>query len=109
MWKLYFTIMNHPKSKAVDKFVNDLLDLEPEVISQDEYYIRLQLKDTRVDIWVANRWYAYASSGRLLDESGLRVRYLWSNLRPSRKTMSRLVKYTQGYILDINEIFKEKK
>lgn len=94
----YLTPMNHRYNAEVDKFINDLLDREPELTVDDGgYYAIFKVQDKHISVWIENRWYAYATRGCDTTESKGKVSVLgnqiWNAKRPRRRTMIRLYKY----------------
>lgn len=82
--------MLHPYSKLVDNTIIDLCDgLEKGIYtikSITEHWITIQRGDDLVQIWNANKWYAWLSTGHIEGTDG------WKSLSPSRTTMVRFDK-----------------
>lgn len=102
---LYITLMNYKVDKTVDQFINDVLDKKPEIVLTDDYYAYFRISNEKqLLIWIANKWYGYASDGLVTDNKQISIlgSYLWKRKRASRKTIWRLHKYIKENEPELN-------
>lgn len=78
--------MNHDFDKEFDTFYKELLAYKDEVkvLSYDGFYLKLDYRGKRFDVWVENFPYAYLSRAKTWDENGREI-YV-DRGRPSRAT-----------------------
>lgn len=97
---VYLTPTNHRYSAVVDKFINDLLNREPQVVSLSAH-ATLRVKDKYISLWIANKWYAYLSeatdTSQRKGEFAIFGNTIWKDKRPSRKTMLRFSRYLENH------------
>jgi len=93
----YLTAMIYPLDMTVDRFINDLLDMEPLVVSVNNAYATFMVKNVYISIWITNKWYAYAGRATNTTEKKGELqslgKKLWEERRPKRRTMVRLQRY----------------
>lgn len=86
--------MNYDFDKEFDTFYKELLAHKDEVkvLSCDSFYLKLEYRGKRFDVWVENFPYAYLSRARTWDENGHEI--FVDRKRPSRATA-----------MEFNEVF----
>ena len=86
--------MNYDFDKEFDTFYKELLAHKDEVkvLSCDGFYLKLDYRGKRFDVWVENFPYAYLSRARTWDENGQEI--FVERKRPSRFTA-----------MEFNEVF----
>lgn len=85
-----FTIMNDSVDEALDSLLSNIIDNKTIIdVKGENCYLCIEFSNGIIaDVWNANRYYAWLSSGTIRENNS--VIYKWDYARPRKKTMRKL-------------------
>jgi hypothetical protein len=86
LFKRYLGEKNHKYNPQIDEVCRFILENDPiEVIKESPYREKYVYNDITINMWTANKWYAFMSHGSVVLNKNNKKIFSWSYEMPSRK------------------------